>query len=478
MTGRRRLLLPRMAWRRPVALRQRIGRHVLLSLALVWALGSAVLMAVGNHFVSEAFDRALLDDAHALASHVRGGGDEALRLDLTPREIHILVFDPRESTRYAVFDTGQRLVAGDPQLAADRIPPGATQVFASFEQDGRAQRRVSLQIQEAPPFTVVLAQTTARRTELIRRLLAYSALAQVWLLVVLGLWLMRWIERDLQPLTELQAAIERRDASDLQPLPAHLTHHAATREVQALGEALDGLLARVRTSLSAQQEFAGNVAHELRTPLAGIRAQAAHALSQPNAEVWYRELQGIALAEARASRTVEQLLALARAAEGSVALARTPLELDTLVRDCVLRFVPRADALGVDLGAEGLDQTVRVLGNAGLIEGIVDNLITNALRHGRPAKGMPRVTVSLGQEGAHARLCVADNGPGIEGNALDGLQKRWHQQPGPGRAEGAGLGLAIVARYVDLLQGRLELQPAAGGGGFVARVWLPLAAGG
>lgn len=68
------------------ALRQRIGRHVLLSLLLIWGLGSAVVLVVGSHFVAEAFDRALLDDAHALAVHVRGGAQGPLHLDLTPRE--------------------------------------------------------------------------------------------------------------------------------------------------------------------------------------------------------------------------------------------------------------------------------------------------------------------------------------------------------------------------------------------------------
>ena len=91
--------------------------------------------------------------------------------------------------------------------------------------------------------------------------------------------------------------------------------------------ALDGLLARVQQSLHAQREFAGNVAHELRTPLAGIRAQAAHALAHNDPAVWRSEIEGIAQAEQRASRTVDQLLALARAAEGGIALTLQPLAL-------------------------------------------------------------------------------------------------------------------------------------------------------
>ncbi|RZJ55451.1 MAG: sensor histidine kinase, partial [Acidovorax sp.] len=288
------------------ALRERIGRHVLLSLVLIWGLGSTVVLGVGNHFVAEAFDRALLDDAHALAAHVRGGdaapGTAPLQLDLTQREVGLLRFDQSETVWFAVYGDGGALVAGEADLAPDGVAPGSTHTFSPLRRDGRELRRVSLRIDGPQPFTVVMAQTTAERTQLLRRLLVYSGLAQLWLLVALGSWLLRGIERDLQPLSDLQDAVDRRDAADLQPLPPALTHDAATRDVQRLGEALDGLLARVQQSLHAQREFAGNVAHELRTPLAGIRTQAAHALAHSDPAVWRSELEGIAAAEQRASR--------------------------------------------------------------------------------------------------------------------------------------------------------------------------------
>ena len=96
-------------------------------------------------------------------------------------------------------------------------------------------RRATLQIAGPPSFTVVIAQTTAERTQLLRRLLVYSGLAQLWLLVVLGSWLLRGIERDLHPLEALQEAMDQRDAADLQPLPPALTQQASTSDVQRLG---------------------------------------------------------------------------------------------------------------------------------------------------------------------------------------------------------------------------------------------------
>lgn len=462
----------------PPALRQRIGRNALASLVLVWALGSAVVLGVGNHFVAEAFDRALLDDAHALAAHVRSTegneGARPLRLDLTAREVSLLRFDQRETVWFAVFDADGRFVAGDRDVVLTAPAAGAQQAFSTVSYEGRELRRVSLRIDEPTVFHVVMAQTTSGRTQLLRRLLVYSGLAQLWLLVVLGSWLLRGIERDLKPLAQLQDAVEHRDAADLQPLPPTLTRDATTSDVQRLGDAVDHLLGRLRQGLKDQREFAGNVAHELRTPLAGIRAQVAHALAQQDPAVWRSELQGIGQAEQRASRTVDQLLALARVTEGGLPLPLQNLALNALARDVVLRFLPRADALGVDLGAEGLDAPVLVWADAGLVEGIVTNLLDNALRYG-VAAAHPRITLALRQDGGHAVLQVADNGPGLNAALASRLQQRWAQgQAGQQLGLGAGLGLAIVERHAAAMGGRFALAMAEGGG-VAASVWLPLA---
>ncbi|MRD48810.1 sensor histidine kinase [Caenimonas koreensis] len=452
----------------PPSLRSRLARHVLLPVALSWVLGSVVLLIVGNHFAAQAFDRALLDDAYAIAAQVRKSGD-ALVLELTPQEVSTLLFDQSETLYFSVFDTSGRLVAGSPGLPAPQLPPGAAHEFADAVLDGASVRRVSLRRDEASPFTVVMAQTTASRTQLLQRLIGYSAMVQLWLLATLAWWLSRIIEHDLRPLTQLQQAMEQRDAGDLAPLPAELTQGATTQDVRRLGDALDSLLTRLAASLAAQREFAGNVAHELRTPLAGIRAQAHYALAQENPQAWRAELEGIVLAEERASRLIDQLLALARAGEGSAGLHSEAIALDALVRDVVLRYLRKADALGVDFGAEGLEDSVVVRGDPALIEGMLNNLIDNALRYGR---GEPaRVTVAIEREPGFATLAVTDNGPGLQVSEVDALTQRWAQgAQGQRLGEGAGLGLSIVQRYAALLDAQFVLQPAPSGKGLRASV--------
>jgi two-component system sensor histidine kinase TctE len=333
---------------------------------------------------------------------------------------------------------------------------------------------VTLHRSQPTEFGVVMGQTTTSRTRLLKRLLVLSSVPQVILLFLLAWWLRRTIQGDMRPLLRLQHAIDSRDANDLGPLPREVRAGAA-REIERIGDAVDSLLSRLQASLQAQREFAGNVAHELRTPLAGIRAHASFALAQDEPAVWREQLRGIAQAEQRASRLVDQLLAIARAAEGSTSLQLEPIALNELVRDVVLRFLPRADAGGVDLGAEGLDQPLMVRGNRALLEGMLSNLLDNAFRHG--LGDPPRITVEASREGDQVVLRVIDNGPGLEGHDPQQLTQRWKQgTSGQAIGQGAGLGLAIVARYAELLGARFDLTPAPGGQGLCAELRFRAAA--
>jgi two-component system sensor histidine kinase TctE len=438
-------------------------QHVLVPLVATWAIGAAAVVAIAEHFAAEAFDRSLLDDAYELSSHVKAI-DNHLSVTLTPGEISSLLFDQSESMYYAVRRPDGTTVAGNPALGTAPLPAAGEHEFTDLSVEGRHVRAVSLATDRPEPFVVVMASTTASRTLLLQRLLVYSALPQALLLVVLATWLRSRIETDLQPLAELEGAIERRNALDLAPLPGHVKAGASTRDIERIAQAVDSLFERLKQSVQAQREFAGTVAHELRTPLAGIRAQAAYALGQQQPDVWREQLEGIAQAEQRASRLVDQLLALARAGEGQVAMSMERVDLPPIVREVLLRFMPKARAAGVDLGGEGLDQPAGVRGDRALIEGILNNLIDNALRYGR-GETEPHITVAVERVPEGVELSVTDNGRGLPAGDIDQLTRRWVQgEQGRRVGDGAGLGLAIVSRYAELLGARLSLGSAPGGG--------------
>jgi two-component system sensor histidine kinase TctE len=437
------------------SLRNRLLRHVLLPLAGTWLLGSALVVAVAAYFTQQAYDRALLDDAYLVASHVRGNSDTGeLELSLSTQEMRTVLFDQSEVLFFAVLRPDGSLLAGHAGLHVDPLGESKGPAFQSLDYQNRNLRRVTIHRQQPAEFYVVMAQTTTSRDRLIQRLLVFSIAPQILLLIFLATWLQRAIEEDLEPLAALEKGLEQRDARDLTPVPVS----ASTRDIQRLGQAINALLGRIADSVRAQREFSGNVAHELRTPLAGIRALADYGLRQNEPRIWREQLEGIAQSQERASHLVDQLLALALADEAQQTLEQTPIAIDALVREAVLRFLPRADATGVDLGANDAEKTTVVLGNGALTEGILNNLLDNAFRYGR-AQGQPsRITVSLKENLQFVVLSVVDNGPGVSSAQLQKLSKRWSQgAAGEALKEGSGLGLAIVKSYVSLMDAKLYM---------------------
>ena len=442
------------------SLRNRLLRHVLIPLAVTWLVGTALVVGIASYFAQQAFDRALLDDAYLVASHVRGANDASgggLDLSLSAQEMGTVLFDQSESLYFAVLRPDGSLLAGHPGLRPEQLPDHLQSVFGPLDYQGRTLRSVTVNRQQPANFFVVMAQTTASRDNLLQRLLTFSFIPQVMLLCLLAVWLYRAIEDDLLPLAELETAVGQRDARDLTPVPVTATTH----DVQRLGQAINALLGRIAFGVQAQREFSGNVAHELRTPLAGIRALADYGLRQHDPQLWYEQLQGIAKSQERASHLVDQLLALALADEAHQDLEKAAVSLDALVGEAVLRYLPKADAAGTDLGAKGIDHGVVVQGNAALIEGILNNLIDNALRYGRAVNGESHVTVSVEATAHQVVLSVTDNGAGVPADKLQQISQRWVQgAAGEALKAGMGLGLAIVGAYAKLLGARVALGAA------------------
>lgn len=448
------------AARRPAApsLTARVLRGVLLPLAMTWLVGTVVALVVANYFTEQAFDRAMLDDAYSVSANVQAG-ERGIELLLSPREVTTVLFDQSEAVYFAVTRPDGSLIAGQTGLEAPVPEDGTVHRFSDVMFQGESLRAVAL-IHKAPnAFRVVIAQTTRARNALVERLLLYSIAPQLVLLAMLAAWLWLGIRHDLRPLGEMQQALDRRDANDLAPLTVART----SRELESLGEAVNALFERLGHSVRAQREFAGNVAHELRTPLAGIRALADYGLAQRTPAVWREQLERIAASQARASHLVDQLLGLAMADE--TGFKREPLRLDDMAQQAVMRHLAAADVRGVDLGASGLDEAVTVQANTALVEGIVDNLIDNALRYGGRT-----ITIEL----AGRTLSVADDGPGIPAEVQRDLLQRWAQGPaGQQLGQGAGLGLAIVARYAKLLDAELNFAPASPDGGLRVSITFP-----
>jgi two-component system sensor histidine kinase TctE len=455
MTASRASLRARMLWR------------VLLPLAATWFIGSAIAVYLAWTSTGRALDRALLDNAYAIAANIVVRDGEPV-LNLSPREVDNVLFDSAEKEYFVVFTASGRVLAGNAELGPPPAHAAPVPEFSNGSYRGVALRLATLSSNGPPPFTVVVAQTTLSRTQLLRRLLVRSLAPQALLLLLLGAYLRHQIHRELQPLGLLQRELERRDSSDLGPVALA----PLSRDVERLRDAVNALLARIERGVQAQREFAGNVAHDLRTPLAGIRALAEYGLARGDPEIWQQQLKSIVASEERASRLVEQLLALALVDEARDSVKLEVVMVDELVRRILIGFVPRADAAGVDLGATGLDTPARAWASTALLEGVLANLIDNALRYGRGGESATLTVEVTSGEGSVA-IAVVDDGPGLDERQRQQPPRRWERgATGVESGDGAGLGLAIASRYADLLGGSLRLEPGIGGRGLRAIVTL------
>ena len=464
-------------------LRQRLLQHVLTPLFLVWCLGTAITVSIAYYFTLQAFDRALLDDAYALSAHVRLQNGEPT-LELSSRELASLLFDQSERVYFAVQRSDGTLLAGHtglfdasldgvPTADASKVKDSSTPFrFSDRVHQGSAVRVATLPATDAKPWTILVAQTTVSRTRLIERLLLYAVVPQAILLFALAAWLLRAIGHDLEPLNRLRLALQRRGTRDLSAIPAS----GDTRDVVQLTEATNALMERVHLGIQGQREFTGNVAHELRNPLAGIRALAEYGLRQNNPDVLREQLHAIARSETRASHLIDQLLALALADEAREQLALVPVSINEIVEDSVADLLSRSGDKHVELSVSGLDQPVTALGNATMLKGCLANFLDNAIAYGVPSNGLPphiSIRIAPSPETEQILLSVSDNGPGLTPELASRLQQRWARGQGSERAQGgSGLGLAIVARYAELLGSTFTLGKDADTGGLCATLAL------
>jgi two-component system sensor histidine kinase TctE len=232
-----------------------------------------------------------------------------------------------------------------------------------------------------------------------------------------------------------------------------------------LVDAINALLTRLDSALAAHRRFVANAAHQLRTPLAGLNAQAELALRESEPAAIRRSLEQLHQAAGRAARLVSQLLSLARLEPRSGRpLQVEPLDLNELARDTTARWVPPALAHGIDLGFEGT-ASVRVLGDRLLLEELLSNLLDNAVRY-TPTRGEATVRVQRAASGTV--LSVEDNGPGIPEDERGKVLERFHRGSTAFQTAGSGLGLAIV-REIAVTHGA-EMRVEAGRDGRGTRV--------
>jgi len=441
-----------------------------------WLIGPLLLLVTAGSFVSyrialnaatQAYDSALLDPVLAIASHLRRAGDQ-IELDLPSIAIEALRIDTEDRVYYQVLGPAGELIAGTPRLPAppERLAP-EEHVFYDTRLEGERVRVAARAVKAEPGTAIVqVAETLVKRDKLVLELLLASTAPQ--LLIAFAAVALLWfsIGQGLRPLDRLRQEIAARSPRDLRPVP----EQDKPQEVRPLVGALNGLLFRLNAAIESQQRFIANAAHQLRTPLAGLKTHAELARRQPSGSELKSLLDMIAGETERTSHLVNQLLTLARAEPGEAASGQ-PVNLHEIISRDLRDWVQRAVAKNIDLGFELQDAWT--LGEPLLLRELVANLLDNALAY---TESGGSVTVRTGVRDGESLLEVEDNGPGIPEPEREKVFERFYRIAATG-GEGCGLGLSIVSEIAERHSASVALSvPAEGRGTLVRAVFPRLAA--
>ena len=433
-------------WQR-ASLKQRLLALVLAAITLVWLGAAAFTYLDAREEFDEVLDAHLAQAASLLVVQASHDLDEletehAPLLHKYARRVAFQIWDRERQLRLHSANAPQQPLANRERGFSDNVIDGHRwRVFSTRDESGE--------------YLIHVAERTEVRDELARDI-AGNLLRPLWFSLPL-LALLLWIAvlRGLRPLDRLAREVEQREPDNL----AALNATSAPREVVPLIERLNRLFSRIDASMQKERRFTADAAHELRTPVAAIKAQAQVARAATAEAERIHALDNAILGCDRAAHLIEQLLTLARVDTLDRGVAE-PCQLRDIAAETIAALAPAALEKGVRLELLA-GNNVEVRGNPGLLRVLLRNLLDNAVKHTPPGTS---VQVGITQEPGAACLSVSDNGPGIPEQERDKVLERFYRPLGT-QASGSGLGLSIVKRIAEVHDASLQMAPTNEGRG-------------
>ncbi|WP_144373512.1 ATP-binding protein [Vogesella urethralis] len=404
------------------SLRGIVGRQLLKTITPLWLLACLLVGLLAHHEVSELYDEQQQLFArqlyHTLPQLKNGSTD-------------VQHEENADHQAVAIWDSQARPLVADTDGMQLTPRPG----FTGFVTSLHDQEIWRVYYYSGAQGTVAVAQEESERWELMRGLLLAQLL---WLLILplamLAIW---WaLGRSLRPLADIRAQLQQRRTDDDSPLSTDVPS-----EIRPLIDAMNQLIARVANTLQHERRFTADAAHELRSPLAGLRVQAelVQLLDDPAAR---QAAIGKVLASVdRASHLVDELLALSRL-EQQQTLPFAPLSWPAIAENAVAEVAAAAAQRATRIELQLATSGPLTDGDASLLQLLLRNLLDNAVRYSPPGS---QVQLQISPQ----QLQVLDNGPGIADEHLARIGERFYRPPGQD-ASGSGLGLSIVGRIARL----------------------------
>lgn len=461
---------------------------MLAPLLFIWPMSLALTWLVAQGIANRPHDRELGAMTRALAQEVsaeyalgHGLDTPALRNRIERTMAALTRSDEEDQLYFQVLGVRGELLAGEAALPVPLEPRVTDEAYVRddlhFRDDMVREEPVrvaTLSIVLGTPgagqgAVVQMGETLNKRSQLATEIIKGVLLPQFLILPVAVVLIWFALGRGIRPLSLLQQRLRRRESGDLSPIP----EQDVPEEVAPLVRAVNDLLERLDRSMATQRHFLADAAHQLKTPLAGLRMQAEIAERQidrgeGSAGSMKHTLQQIALSSQRAAHMVNQLLAMARAEDAGQRPVREDVDLAMLTMETVRDFVPRAMERRIDLGYEGPDgsqaepERMRFAGHPVLVRELIRNLVDNALQY-TPSGGTVTARVTPDPFGQVVVLQVEDSGPGIAVAERELVFRPFYRALGT-QVDGSGLGLAIVTEIASQHGASVTIEDAGAKG--------------
>jgi len=440
------------------SLRRRLLVTLIGTVAVIWLATAGVSYLDARHRVNELLDAHLAQSAALLVAQT-GQELEEIDTEHAPllhkygRRVAFQVWEHGEVLRlHSVNAPPHRLSAREDGFSDTTVDGRSWRVFSSWDGD----HHYLVQVAERAATRERIAADIGRNL-LVPLLIAVPLLGLlVWLSVVRG----------TRPLLTLGQEVERRDPLNVAPLDIG----GVPSEIAPLVASLNSLFSRVATLIEHERRFTADAAHELRTPIAALRAQAQVALAAASDAERQRALDMVLSGCDRIAHLVSQLLTLARLEPVQSARQSGTCELRAVAKEVVAELVPAALAKNVDIELDTVPSAM-IAGEPALVAVLLRNLIDNAVRY---SPNDTVVRVALDARDGFFVLAVTDQGGGVSPDLRFRLGERFFRIAGSD-APGSGLGLSIVRRIAELHGASVQFGEGSDGKGLRATVTLPAA---
>lgn len=428
---------------------------------LLWFLLAAIVLAAGAQALVAY--RTVLKEADDIFDYHMQQMALSLRAGLPPSAAVGGIGSGEQNFDFVVqvwTADGVRIFESAEQAA---LPQLAVLGFADVRARGTTYRVFSMQ---TSGLVIQVAQDMAARRNMAGAL-ALRTIAPVALMAPLLMLVVWWVvSRSLAPVARVRKQVASRQADDL----SAVSEEGLPDEVRPLVQELNLLFDRVRHAFDAQKHFVADAAHELRSPLAALKLQVQGLQRAPDAAARELAVSRLVAGIDRATRLVEQMLALARHEASMAAGAKPqPVDLAEVARLAISDAVAAAQARRIDIGVSHADPDAVVSGQSEALRMLLRNLIDNAVKY-TPEEG--RVDVGIATRDSAVELSVDDSGPGLPEEERERVLDRFYRSGEP-KAPGSGLGLAIVKSIADLHGATVALAPSPSLGGLRVLVRFP-----